>query len=61
MTNPELAKPDRRLLWVSGAVHASVQNMQDRLRVSLGYKPTQSEVVRKGLEALAREEETSAG
>lgn len=56
MTNRELARPDRRLLWVSGAVHASVQSMQAKLRARLGYKPTQSEVVRKGLEALEREE-----
>lgn len=57
MTNRELARPGRKLLWVSDAVHASVQAMQKRIQARSGYKPTQSEVVRKGLEALEREQE----
>ena len=56
MANPELPPPERKTLWVSETVHALVTDIQRRMRTRLGYKPSQSEVVRKAVEALEREE-----
>lgn len=54
----ELKQPDRKQLFVTKKVHASVSSMQTTLSARLGYRVTQSEAVKRAVEALEREMET---
>lgn len=55
MTIPTSDRPPRKLLFVSPNVHEAVSSMQKTLRRKLGYRVTQSEAVKRGMEALQRE------
>jgi hypothetical protein len=55
MTHPELKQPPRKMLFVSSNVHEAVTSMQTILTERLGYRVTQSEAVKRAVEALERE------
>ena len=59
MANSEPKKPARKLLFVSDNVHSAVSSMQKKLAARFGYRVTQSEAVKRGMEALEREIEAS--
>jgi hypothetical protein len=52
---PDLKQPARKMLFVSANVHESVASMQSTLTQRLGYRVTQSEAVKRAVEALERE------
>jgi hypothetical protein len=52
-----MTTPDRKQLFVTKKVHASVTSMQATLSARLGYRVTQSEAVKRAVEALEREME----
>ena len=56
----EVARPartPRKILMVSNKTHAAVSSMTRTLTDRLGYRVTQSEAVKRGMEALEREME----
>jgi hypothetical protein len=55
MTNPDLKQPPRKMLFVTSKVHEAVTSMQTTLTKRLGYRVTQSEAVKRAVEALERE------
>ena len=51
----EVKQPPRKMLFVSPNVHEAVTSMQSALTERLGYRITQSEAVKRAIEALERE------
>lgn len=52
----EVKRPARKLLFVSTSTHEAVSSMQKVLTERFGYRVTQSEAVKRGMEALEREQ-----
>lgn len=57
----EVKRPARKLLFVSAGTHEAVSSMQKKLTDRLGYRVTQSEAVKRGMEALEREQANAHG